>query len=1254
MSSSTVDSSGSGVTSRSDELDVFYFVGSSISLFASLFVIFSYLKFPACRKHPSSLIFWRSFCDVIFSLQFIILFSNSSIRNRCDAFSFLFQFSILGSQSWYFTSAIDLFRAMRNPFTDPAANLPMYHLYVWTSSIASGVAIVAGGQAGYRDGLQICWTKVSNGSGGVNYLNWITFYIPTFLYYSCSIIVTIYAVRRLRSGLEETFSVRLKVLQNGVRYVVGFASYWTLAFIIYLLVWINERDGQANPDDHLPLYATFAMTIAVRALVDVPIWVYNQDVIEVYRAWWNKNKTSTETKKKENVDINSALRKEVLMFTTLGISNSIDNVAKMNALPLEQDPSSQYFPINLDPRDPSNRESIFTFMVNRSDVLGTSATAILATSLVGATTTTASPSFNNSSSSFSPDTAANTSLAPTASTPATVAAPAAAAPNKNNNVLRIPFVDYAPLVFHYIRRKFNIDDQDYKQSIKGETEKMIEKFTEGRSGSFFYFSEDGKYIVKTLTTGESKFLVHFLPHYIKYMSNNPHSLISRFIGFHSMTMYNLTIYFIVMQSVFLTPRKIHERYDLKGSWVDRNAGKTGRSSSSTAAGGKKKQGNPNKGIVLKDSDLNRTIRIAPTDRERFVHQVKADSEFLRDCNIMDYSLLLGIHHTRHFVRPINQLAAIAMRREFIPLTGESETLSRSAAGTILHTTHSPHHQKSQPLPVPTPSSPTASAPAPLSTSPTAVHDTTSSTSASAAALALGTPNGTGFGYGGFTNLNNIQQQQQQGGGVGDHTTTSHNSINSASSLSVMNSYSSYSTASIESFQRDDGGLQAAIIEGPGIYFFGIIDILQEYNSGKKLERFFKVYCRLKDPEGISALPPDPYSKRFVKAMIDMVTDDDDEEKIKEEAERNEEKDRDRENHKQHKQGQGQGQGHEGGGGAGDVDSPSKTSFGRISSTPLPSTSSSSSSHAHTHVMSSRASAPPHNNHPTHDGAANNNNNNATSPRSASTTSHTNHTGSIIVTNEPFRPNPLLASLSNSASATSTTTPTTTTTTTTTAGAGAGSRVASSSIDGPRGVVFVGQIGGGSSGGGPIAGRNANEVEPVPYDIFTRPSISNDNHNNSNNTALSSPPPLIAPPPPVSPASPTSARNNTTSASTTSSNTNSSHTSGQSFYSSSIVESSSTLASSSAASMPVASSGHLTQSVVVTNASINLDSSDNDDLLHNNNNSNNHNHTSNKHTSSGSKSNNNFIHSFSVTDSTHETKAAMSTSNNNNNNGWSSV
>ena len=39
----------------------------------------------------------------------------------------------------------------------------------------------------------------------------------------------------------------------------------------------------------------------------------------------------------------------------------------------------------------------------------------------------------------------------------------------------------------------------------------------GRSGSFFFFSQDKQFLVKTMTTGERKTLLNMLPSYIKHL-----------------------------------------------------------------------------------------------------------------------------------------------------------------------------------------------------------------------------------------------------------------------------------------------------------------------------------------------------------------------------------------------------------------------------------------------------------------------------------------------------------------------------------------------------------------------------------------------------------------------------------------------------------------------------------------------------------------------------------------------------------------
>merc|ERR1711879_215221 len=70
-----------------------------------------------------------------------------------------------------------------------------------------------------------------------------------------------------------------------------------------------------------------------------------------------------------------------------------------------------------------------------------------------------------------------------------------------------------------------------------------------------------------------------------------------------------------------------------------------------------------------------------------------------------------------------------------------------------------------------------------------------------------------------------------------------------------------------------GGLEAAVCQGPGIYYVGIIDMLQERNWTKKFERFFKSIVLQKSSGGISCAPPSMYQERFMKRMHDITISD---------------------------------------------------------------------------------------------------------------------------------------------------------------------------------------------------------------------------------------------------------------------------------------------------------------------------------------------------------------------------------------------
>jgi len=218
------------------------------------------------------------------------------------------------------------------------------------------------------------------------------------------------------------------------------------------------------------------------------------------------------------------------------------------------------------------------------------------------------------------------------------------------------FIDYAPLVFQKIRTSFHIQHDDYLRSVGpeqllgnmvlGNLSSLAELSSEGKSGAFFYYTADGNYMMKTVTTKEFHLLRRMLKQYYEHIVRYPNTLMVRFLGLHCLSVRKarkgLTglcskvpvtlskLYFVVMANMFNAPYEIHRRYDLKGSWVGRltPADKYDQT------------------VALKDVDFkkaNEGVRVGEEMKAKLVEQIERDSEFLASQNIIDYSLLLGIH-----------------------------------------------------------------------------------------------------------------------------------------------------------------------------------------------------------------------------------------------------------------------------------------------------------------------------------------------------------------------------------------------------------------------------------------------------------------------------------------------------------------------------------------------------------------------------------------------------------------------------------
>lgn len=225
------------------------------------------------------------------------------------------------------------------------------------------------------------------------------------------------------------------------------------------------------------------------------------------------------------------------------------------------------------------------------------------------------------------------------------------------------FRDFEPEVFYEIRRMAGITRESYMQSFKGSTR---ERFSEGKSGSFLYYTGDQTYILKTCTPAEQKYLLYILPQYMAHLRRNPNSYLCRYVGCHEVVMEHHSVLFIVLTNILNNPSvNIDELYDLKGAWVGRHCGDSpsGTQRVCKFCGHDFVVGmseevclqNPYAGYghteFVVGKDLNWSCRRLglPSDvAEQLGSQLYADTEFLQRMNSMDYSLVIGLSRHKAF------------------------------------------------------------------------------------------------------------------------------------------------------------------------------------------------------------------------------------------------------------------------------------------------------------------------------------------------------------------------------------------------------------------------------------------------------------------------------------------------------------------------------------------------------------------------------------------------------------------------------
>ncbi|OAA65239.1 Phosphatidylinositol-4-phosphate 5-kinase [Niveomyces insectorum RCEF 264] len=395
------------------------------------------------------------------------------------------------------------------------------------------------------------------------------------------------------------------------------------------------------------------------------------------------------------------------------------------------------------------------------------------------------------------------------------------------------FKDYAPWVFRHLRSLFHLDPADYLMSLAGKYI-LSELGSPGKSGSFFYFSRDYKYIIKTIHHSEHKFLRKILKDYYKHVTDNPNTLLSQFFGLHRVKMpYGRKIHFVVMNNLFPPHRDIHQTFDLKGSTVGRDYPEELLSEHPRA--------------TMKDLNWLRRhqhLQLGIVKKRLFLEQLHKDVQLLQRLQIMDYSLLVGTHDLH---RGNDENLRDKSLQVFDPGRDSNAANSSPYANNNNNNTNTSTYTNAN----------------------THAHHANNSSS----------------------NVYDNQDSRNHSRDYGDGTDPlpsvlmrtpsklehqrkarelrqmlkSERPIPIGQSSNKMPDELDESKQSI--FYQDDGGFQATHQNNTSaeeIYYLGVIDCLTHYGIVKKIEHFWKGLSH--DRSQISALPPQQYGERFLKFM----------------------------------------------------------------------------------------------------------------------------------------------------------------------------------------------------------------------------------------------------------------------------------------------------------------------------------------------------------------------------------------------------
>jgi 1-phosphatidylinositol-4-phosphate 5-kinase len=208
----------------------------------------------------------------------------------------------------------------------------------------------------------------------------------------------------------------------------------------------------------------------------------------------------------------------------------------------------------------------------------------------------------------------------------------------------IVVTEFAPDVFSFLRQKDGYSNKTLELSLDPDNnkEKVFKAGeSQGKSGSFFFFSQDQKFIIKTMTDSDFNAFMRLFRSYFRHVcSPKTRSLLARVYGVYSVKMgTQKPVKLVVMGNTMLVENFNNVRgvFDLKGSMVNRYC-----------------PGETNPKATVKDRNLleicreNIYLQFKIKDIRQINDRLREDALLLKLYNLMDYSLLLCIEENKTF------------------------------------------------------------------------------------------------------------------------------------------------------------------------------------------------------------------------------------------------------------------------------------------------------------------------------------------------------------------------------------------------------------------------------------------------------------------------------------------------------------------------------------------------------------------------------------------------------------------------------